>query len=787
MTIDTLDNKADLKRFVEELLQDPNIIRKGSVNGLDGQLQGLRDDIDDLTAAGISGGVFDAKGDLIAGSADNLYDNLTVGSNGTFLKADSTQTLGLIWATLAIADVSGLTSALAAKQDASTAATDSELSAAIAALSSVYQPLDSDLTSIAAVSTTAYGRALLALADGSAARTYIGLGTISTQDSSSVSITGGTITGITDLAVADGGTGASTASAARTNLGLGTASTLDSDTDGTLAANSDSKIATQKATKTYVDAEATTRAAADTTEATARAAADTTEATTRAAADTAESTARAAADTAAIATAEAYSIQRANHTGTQTASTISDFDTQVRTSRLDQMAPPTSNLSINSKKLTNVADGTQPLDGVNLEQLLASEIAAAAGLLVKSTARVASTANVTYDSASATVIQGTGSLSIDGVALATDDRVLLKDQTLGAQNGVWIYAGSGTNFAGTGNFGGSGTFGDPAATWSLTRPTDADESTEFPGMLIPVGSEGSQNGKTSWLLTTAAPITVGTTSLTFSEFSADPTSLNTFFSMPTTLASTESHTVPSNRQQAFIESPTINGTMNVDGDLIDDSPTVGNLTSAHLWVGNSTNTPTDVAMSGDVTISNAGVTAIGSAKVTDTMLASPNNGAYKSVYRSGGFATSLGITTANVVFALGILTGISSGGAGTAVPDQFYFATGDYTVAGLTQKLRVRAQCVTNATAPTVTITFGLYPITASAGASGQLTFTIGAVVSGSTVAFVTPSASTQNQNNSGDFTVPADGYYALGYVGSGTQAANSAVGLTAQLQTRNV
>jgi hypothetical protein len=53
---------------------------------------------------------------------------------------------------------------------------------------------------------------------------------------------------------------------------------------------------------------------------------------------------------------------RANHTGTQTASTISNFDTQVRTSTLNQMAAPTTSLSMNTQKITNVVDPTSAQD-----------------------------------------------------------------------------------------------------------------------------------------------------------------------------------------------------------------------------------------------------------------------------------------------------------------------------------------------------------------------------------------------------------------------------------------
>ena len=54
------------------------------------------------------------------------------------------------------------------------------------------------------------------------ARSTLGIGTMGTQNANNVAISGGNITGITDLAVVDGGTGASTPAQARINLGIGT-------------------------------------------------------------------------------------------------------------------------------------------------------------------------------------------------------------------------------------------------------------------------------------------------------------------------------------------------------------------------------------------------------------------------------------------------------------------------------------------------------------------------------------------------------------------------------------
>jgi len=94
--------------------------------------------------------------------------------------------------------------------------------------------------------------------DAATARTNLGLGTIATQSAASVTITGGTISGITDLAVADGGTGASDAATARTNLGAqatitGAATTIasaDLTASRALASDGSGKVAVSAVTST---------------------------------------------------------------------------------------------------------------------------------------------------------------------------------------------------------------------------------------------------------------------------------------------------------------------------------------------------------------------------------------------------------------------------------------------------------------------------------------------------------------------------------------------------------
>jgi hypothetical protein len=185
--------------------------------------------------------------------------------------------------------------------------------------------------------------------------------------------------------------------------------------------------------------------------------------------------------------AGSYYLARGNHTGSQLASTISDFDTQVRTNRLDQMSAPTAAVSWNNQKITSLANGTSPADAVNKGQL----DAAVQGFSWKDAVRAASTANVTV---------GSGPNSMDGVSLVNGDRVLLKDQTTQSQNGIYVWNGVGA---------------------TMTRALDSDSGAELENATVFV-DEGTANAGTAWNQTADA-VSVGSTNIVWVQFGAGTT------------------------------------------------------------------------------------------------------------------------------------------------------------------------------------------------------------------------------------------------------------------------
>jgi len=124
-------------------------------------------------------------------------------------------------------------------------------------------------------------------------------------------------------------------------------------------------------------------------------------------------------------------LARSNHTGTQPASTISNFDTQVRTSRLDQLSAPTNNVDVNGVRLTNLAAPVAPGDGVN--KAYADNLRA--GISVKDPVRVVTQGNVNISTPGA---------NLDGIAMNTGDRFLARAQNNGTQNGIYVWNGPST-------------------------------------------------------------------------------------------------------------------------------------------------------------------------------------------------------------------------------------------------------------------------------------------------------------------------------------------------------
>jgi Coiled stalk of trimeric autotransporter adhesin len=177
-----------------------------------------------------------------------------------------------------------------------------------------------------------------------------------------------------------------------------------------------------------------------------------------------------------------YYTSRSNHTGTQTSATISDFTASVRSNTLNQMATPTSDLSLGSLKIINLANGTATNDAVNFGQLQS----VINGTVWKDKVSAATTSNIVL----------TGEQTIDGV-VTSGSRVLVKSQTVASQNGIYV-----------------------SSVGAWVRSPDMASGSDGANVTVLVG-QGTSQADTQWTCTSnTGSAVVGTNSLFFSQIGA---------------------------------------------------------------------------------------------------------------------------------------------------------------------------------------------------------------------------------------------------------------------------
>ena len=176
---------------------------------------------------------------------------------------------------------------------------------------------------------------------------------------------------------------------------------------------------------------------------------------------------------------------RGDHSGTQTAATISDLPAVVKGYSLDMFAPPVADVNYNNRRLTGLADPASAQDAATQNYVLAKVHDAAAGITSRPPVRAVATANITLS----------GTQTIDGVVLAAGDSVLATAQTTATGNGVYTVA---------------------AGAWS--RRIAEDEASEMTAGATWLVTEGTANSGTQWRQATVGNVVLGTTSLSILQF-----------------------------------------------------------------------------------------------------------------------------------------------------------------------------------------------------------------------------------------------------------------------------
>jgi hypothetical protein len=240
---------------------------------------------------------------------------------------------------------------------------------------------------------------------------------------------------------------------------------------------------------------------------------------------------------------------------------------------LSAVGSPTADVNMASYKITSLAAPTSANDAATKAYVDNTT----AGLNFHAAVHAATTANLdaTYNNGTSGVgatltANANGALVVDGHTLNADERVLVKNQTAGLQNGIYVVTAT----------------GDGSNPWVLTRATDADNS---PAGEIAYGDfcfvqSGSTNVGYGYIVNTTGTITIGTTAISYVQFNAGQVVVagnGLTETTPGTLAINTAVTVDLNTAQT-LTNKTITGTFtgnltgNVTGDVSGNAGTVTN-------------------------------------------------------------------------------------------------------------------------------------------------------------------------------------------------------------------
>ena len=160
-------------------------------------------------------------------------------------------------------------------------------------------------------------------------------------------------------------------------------------------------------------------------------------------------------------------------------------------------------IDVNTSKIVNVTDPTANQDAATKAYV----DSVANGLDVKDSVKVATAAAlaaVTYNNGAGTLTaDANGALTVDGVTMAVNDRILVKDQASAVQNGIYKVTAT----------------GGASAVFVLTRTPDADTAAELTGGTFFFAEEGTANADNGYVATHNGTPTFGSTNITFAQFS----------------------------------------------------------------------------------------------------------------------------------------------------------------------------------------------------------------------------------------------------------------------------